>query len=60
MRFALPGEYTLFAVEEEPAIGKIVTINDTFAKKHASDGSVLKAEERQRYSVVLRLVKVEE
>ena len=59
MRYARPGEYTLFAVEEEPGL-KFVIVDDAFAKKHAADGSVLKTEERQRYNVVLRLVKVEE
>ncbi len=59
IRYARPGEYTLFAVEGEPGL-KFVLVNDAFAKKHAGEGSKLKAEERQRYSVVLHLVKLEE
>lgn len=61
IRYGRPGEYTLFAVEGgEPGIGKMVTVDDAFARKHAAEGSALKTEERQRYNVVLRLVKVEE
>lgn len=51
IRSARPGEYTLFAL--------LSNFDDDFTRKHAAEGSKLKAEEKHQYSVVLHLVSAE-
>ena len=56
IKSAQPGEYLLFAFAEPMNGLNPLYEDDEWLKEHASAGHTLKAEERQRYRVVLRAI----